>query len=61
MSPDNQVKNKKQPEKPGFQRALEDLLERLRRGMEELANPLNPNRPQPQPIPVPVLQRRRRK
>ena len=62
MSLDDRKKNKKAGPFPGFQRALEGILERLRQGMEELANELSQNRPQPQPIPIPLpTQRRRRK
>lgn len=62
MSPDERRKNKKAGPFPGFQRALEGILERLRQSLEELANELTPNRPQPQPIPIPLpTQRRRRK
>ena len=61
MSPEERMKNKKASQRPGLQRALEGILERLRQGLEELANELS-NRPQPQPIPIPLpSQRRRRK
>ncbi len=56
MSPDDasKQKNRQQP-KPGLRRTLEGVLERLREGLEELADGL---RPQPQPVPIPIPVRR---
>ena len=58
MSPLYDDKKKKRSKSP-FQRMLEGILDRLREGMEEIAQGLNPQRPQPQPIPIPVNRRRR--
>lgn len=57
----DQNKKRKNDVHPGFQRSLEGILERLRRGLEELANSLAPSQPQPQPIPIPPTLRRRRR
>jgi hypothetical protein len=58
MNPLDDDKKKKRS-KPTLQRVLEGILDRLREGMEEIAQGLNPSRPQPQPIPIPVNRRRR--
>jgi hypothetical protein len=54
-----QSKEKQTKSGQGLQRALEGILERLRQGLEEIANGLNGNRPEPIPLPVPVDRRRR--
>ncbi len=62
MSPADQTRPKANPPRPGIEKTLDGILERLRQGLEELAGRLSPGRPQPQPIPVPLppLRRRRR-
>jgi hypothetical protein len=60
MSPEDNRKQKSHPQnKTGFKRTLEGVLERLRDGLDELAEGLRP-RPQPVPIPVPIDRPRRR-
>jgi len=55
-----QSKDKQAKSRQGLQRALEGILERLRQGLEEIANGLNNNRrPEPIPLPIPVDRRRR--
>jgi hypothetical protein len=60
MSPEYNRKQKNQQPKSGFRRTLDGVLERLREGLEDLAEGLRPAQPQPIPIPVPVNRPRRR-
>jgi hypothetical protein len=61
MSPEDARKQKNRPQqKSGLKRTLEGVLERLREGLEELANGLIPAQPQRVPIPIPVRRTRRR-
>ncbi len=61
MSPDDvhKQKNHRQP-KPGLKQVLEGVLERLREGLNDIAEGLRPQEPQPIPIPIPVQRPRRR-
>jgi len=57
---DRDGKSKKN-NKPGLQRAMEGILERMREDLQGLIDSLTPRQPQPVPIPVPSpLYRRRR-
>jgi hypothetical protein len=61
MSPENIRKQKGQPQsKNGLKQTLENILGRLRDGLDEVAESLQPARPQPVPIPIPVRRQRRR-
>ncbi len=61
MSPDDRRKQKPQPQqKSGWTNALEDVLERLREGLDELARGLQPEQRQRVPIPVPSRRPSRR-
>ena len=52
MSPYDARKQKNnQPPKSGIRRTLEGVLERLREGLDSLADGF---RPQPQPVPIPI-------
>jgi hypothetical protein len=55
MNPGNSRKQKQQPHgKTGIKQVLEGILDRLREGLDELADELRPRQPEPIPIPVPV-------
>ena len=57
---DHDGKSKKNS-KPGLQRAMEGILERMRDDLQGLIDSLTPRQPVPVPIPVPApLYRRRR-
>jgi hypothetical protein len=61
MTADDIRKNKNHPEmKPGLKRTLQGILERLKEGMDEIADGLRPANPQRVPIPLPVWRPRRR-
>lgn len=61
MSPESIRKHKGQPQsKNGLKETLENILGRLREGLDEVAENLRPARPQPVPIPIPVRRPRRR-
>ncbi len=60
MSPEDTRKQKNRQRKPGFREVLDGVLERLREGLDGLAEGLRPAQPQPVPIPIPVRRPRRR-
>lgn len=58
MNPEDRSKHKPHPQqKTGLTQALEGVLERLREGLDELADGLRPQQPQRVPVPVPVRRR----
>lgn len=59
MSPEESRKQQNK-QRPSLPRVIEDLLERLREGLEQVAEELRPREPQPVRIPVPVERPRRR-
>jgi hypothetical protein len=61
MSPDPVDKQKRYPQpRKGLKNALEGIVERLRDGLQGIADGLRSERPQRVPIPVPVYRPRRR-
>jgi len=61
MSPDTNSKSKKRRQSQDkLNRTLEELLERLRKGLDNLADGLRSPGPQPVPIPIPARRSRRR-
>ena len=61
MSPEDRRKQKPHPQhKSGWTNTLEDVLERLREGLDELARGLQPQQRQRVPIPVPTHRPTRR-
>jgi hypothetical protein len=61
MTTDEIRKNKSRPElKPDLKSTLQGILERLKEGMDEIAEGLKPLDRQHVPIPIPVRNPRRR-